>query len=168
MGIIRPVCVFLICEYLREMNFFLSRRSTLILFSLIYADFIRNHLYEYYAALQLRIVLLHFFCYKYYRFYAAQSGNCLLKYSPIEFYRHIISGGSTVLFVVRNGNYTPHLRFFNLRISAWNEFFSFSQINADSFLADLRRFYSESSAWILRCAAESEKWGNIITLALLG
>jgi hypothetical protein len=60
MGIIRPVCVFLICEYLREMNFFLSRRSTLILFSLIYADFIRNHLYEYYAALQLRIVLLHF------------------------------------------------------------------------------------------------------------
>jgi len=34
------------------MNFFLSRRSTLILFSLIYADFIRNHLHEYYAALQ--------------------------------------------------------------------------------------------------------------------
>ena len=60
MGIIRPIFVFLICEYLREMNFFLSRRSTPILFSLIYADFIRNHLHENYAALQLRIVLLHF------------------------------------------------------------------------------------------------------------
>jgi hypothetical protein len=77
---------------------------------------------------------------------------------------------STVLFVenekleVRNGNYPSHLRFFNLRIAAWDESFSFSQINADFFLADLRKFYSESSAWILRCAAESEKWGNIITL----
>jgi hypothetical protein len=89
MEIIPLICVFLICEYLREMNFFLSRRSTLILFSLIYSDFIRNHLHEYYAALQLRIVLLHFFCYKYYCCYAAQSVNCLLKYFPIEFYRHI-------------------------------------------------------------------------------
>jgi hypothetical protein len=120
MGIIRPICVFLICEYLREMNFFLSRRSTLILFSLIYADFIRNHLYEYYAALQLRIVLLHFFCSKYYRCYAAQSVNCLLKYSPIEFYRHIDFRCVAPLYLlkVRKWNYPFHLRFFNLRISA--------------------------------------------------
>jgi hypothetical protein len=40
MGIMHPICVFSICEYLREMDFFLSRRSTQILFSLIYADFI--------------------------------------------------------------------------------------------------------------------------------
>ncbi len=121
MGIIRPVCVFLICEYLREMNFFLSRRSTLILFSLIYADFIRNHLHKYYAALQLRIVLLHFFCYKYYRCYAAQSSNCLLKYSPIEFYRHIDFRCVAPLYLlkVRKWNYPFHLRFFNLQISIW-------------------------------------------------
>ena len=40
------------CAHLREMIFFLSRRSTQIVFSLIYADFIRDHLHEYYAALQ--------------------------------------------------------------------------------------------------------------------
>jgi hypothetical protein len=71
------------------------------------------------------------------------------------------------LLKVRKWNYPFHLRFFNLRISAWDDFFSFSQINADSFLTDLRWFYSESSAWKLRCAAESEKWGNIITPILL-
>ncbi len=77
------ICVFSICEYLREMYFFLA------------ID---------YAVLQLRIMLLHFF-YKYYRSYAAQSVNCLLKYSPIEFFQV----RSTVIFVelekleVRNG-----------------------------------------------------------------
>jgi hypothetical protein len=46
--------------------------------SLIYADIIRDHLHENYAALQLRIVLLHFF-YKYCRCYAAQFVNLPFK-----------------------------------------------------------------------------------------
>ena len=67
--------VMYVCEYLHGMNFFSFSQINADCFL---ADFMRDHLQEYYAALQLRIMLLYFF-YKYCRCYAAQSVNLPFK-----------------------------------------------------------------------------------------